>query len=49
VHSDLVSQERKGIDNIIYDVLGLTQGERDAVYEAIISLVEGRLKKAGSL
>jgi len=26
-------------------VLGLTQGERDAVYEAVVNLVEARLKK----
>jgi len=36
-------------DNIIFDALNLTQGERDAVYEAVINLVEARLKKAGSV
>jgi hypothetical protein len=30
-------------------VLGLRQGERDAVYEVAINLVEARLKKARSL
>ena len=49
IHIDLLSQERRGIDNIIYDLLGLTQGEREAVYEALINLVEARLKKADSL
>lgn len=33
----------------MFDALGLTQGERDAVYEAVVRLVEARLKKAGSL
>ena len=37
------------LDNIIFDALNLTQCERDAVYEAVINLVEGRLKKAGSI
>jgi len=37
------------LDNIIFDALNLTQGERDAVYEAVINLVESRLKKAGSV
>jgi hypothetical protein len=37
------------LDNAIFDILALTQGERDAVYEAVINLVEARLKKAGSL
>jgi hypothetical protein len=51
--SNLISlqprDERRQLDNIVFDALELTQGERDAVYEAVISLVEGRLKKAGSV
>ena len=42
-------QDRRALDSIIFDALNLTQGERDAVYEAVINLVEGRLKKAGSV
>jgi len=44
-------QERKWetLDTAIFDVLGLTRGEREAVYEALIELVESRLKKADSL
>jgi len=41
--------DRCALDNIIFDALGLTQGERDAVYEAVVKLVEARLKKAQSL
>jgi len=37
------------LDDIVFDALGLTQGERDAVYEAVVNLVEARLKKAESL
>ena len=37
------------IDNIVFNELSLTQGERDAVYEAVINLVEARLNKAKSL
>ncbi|MDH7498989.1 MAG: Eco57I restriction-modification methylase domain-containing protein [candidate division NC10 bacterium] len=40
---------RRALDSIIFDALGLTQGEREAVYEAVIELVEARLKKAESL
>lgn len=36
------------LDNIIFDALGLTGGERDAVYEAVIELVRQRLEKAKS-
>jgi len=38
----------RALDDIIFDVLGLTQGERDAVYEGVINLVEARLSKARS-
>ena len=31
------------VDVIIFDVLNLTQGERDDMYEAIFNLVESRL------
>jgi len=40
---------RLSLDEIVFDILGLTQGEREAVYEAVIDLVESRLKKAESL
>jgi len=39
----------RALHDIIFDVLGLTQSERDAVYEAVINLVEARLRKARSL
>jgi len=42
-------KKRQPLDNLIFDVLGFTKGEREAVYEAVINLVEGRLKKADSL
>lgn len=42
------SSDRRSLDSIIFDALNLTQGERDAVYEAVIGLVESRLKKASS-
>ncbi len=37
------------LDAIIFDALDLTQGERDGVYEAVVNLVESRLRKARSL
>ena len=40
------SEARRDIDNIIFDVLELTQGERDGVYEAVTQLVTTRLQKA---
>ena len=41
--------DRKNLDDVVFDALDLTKGEREAVYEAVIDLVESRLKKAGSL
>lgn len=46
---ELEDSDRKTLDEIVFNALGLTQGERDAVYEGVINLVESRLKKAGSV
>jgi hypothetical protein len=46
---DLEDDDRRTLDSIVFDALGLTKGEREAVYEAVINLVEARLKKAGSV
>ena len=43
------SPERKQIDDAVFDVLGLTTGERDAVYEGVIELVENRKRRARSV
>ena len=43
------SDDRRSLDTIIFDTLNLTQGERDGVYEAVVNLVESRLRKARSL
>ncbi len=40
------SPARRSIDNVIFDILELTQGERDDVYEAVTQLVTTRLQKA---
>ncbi len=41
--------DRRAFDEAFFDLLGLTRGERDGVYEALIDLVKGRLEKAKSL
>ena len=41
--------DRRELDNIIFDALGLTTGERDAVYEAVIDLVSKRLQSAQTI
>ncbi len=41
-----VYTDRFDLDSIIFDVLNLTPGERDGVYEAVTQLVTTRLEKA---
>lgn len=43
------SSERMLIDNAVFDWLGLTQGEREAVYEGVTELVENRRRRAQSV
>jgi len=41
--------DRKALDDIIFDILGLTQEERKEVYWSVCELVKNRLQKAGSV
>ena len=49
IKAELSMFDRRVLDNIIFDILGLTQGERDAVYEAVVKLVKMRLDRARSV
>lgn len=46
---EIYYEDRRTLDDVVFDVLGLTQREREAVYEAVIELVKKRLKKAKSV
>ena len=46
---ELKGEDRKHLDDVIFTAFNLTQGERDGVYEAVVNLVEARLRKARSL
>lgn len=41
--------DRKALDDIVFDILGLTEDERNEVYWAVCELVENRLDKARSV
>ena len=43
------SAARRHIDDAVYDALGLTAGERDAVYAGVCELVENRRRRARSV
>ena len=49
IFDEIQQPDRRALDAVIFDVLDLTQGERDDVYEAVVHLVEARLQKASSL
>ena len=41
--------DRKALDDIVFDILGLTPEERNEVYWAVCELVKNRLEKARSV
>ena len=49
IFDEIHQPDRRALDAIIFDALDLTQGERDGVYEAVVNLIESRLRKAKSL
>jgi hypothetical protein len=49
IFEEVDAPDRRALDDVIFDALKLTRGERDAVYEAVVELVNKRLEKAGSL
>lgn len=46
---ELRQPDRRALDDVVFEALGLTAGEREAVYEAVIELVRARLEKAQSV
>jgi ferredoxin-fold anticodon binding domain-containing protein len=49
LESELRQLDRRALDEVVFDVSGLTAGEREAVYEAVVGLVGARLEKARSV
>ncbi|MDW8038076.1 MAG: hypothetical protein RMI90_08555 [Thermoguttaceae bacterium] len=49
IFDEIYQPDRRALDEVVFDVLGLTAGEREAVYEAVVELVRNRLDKAQSL
>jgi len=42
----LCQPDRRALDEVVFDVLGLTADEREAVYEAVVTMVRARWKKS---
>jgi len=49
IADEIHQPDRRALDEVVFDVLGLTAGEREAVYEAVVNLVRARLEKARSV
>jgi len=49
IFDELSQPDHRALDDIAFAMLGLTTGEREAVYEAVINLVEARMEKAKSV
>ncbi|HNT26693.1 MAG TPA: hypothetical protein PKH10_00815 [bacterium] len=49
VKDEVLLSDRHALDSVVFDVLRLTSGEREAVYEAVVNLVRARLEKAKSV
>ena len=49
IFDEVKMTDRQRIDSIVSSILGLSKGEQDAVYEALVNLAEARLSKASSL
>jgi len=39
----------KALDDVVFDILGLTQAERDKVYWSVSELVKNRIEKVRSI
>jgi hypothetical protein len=42
IFDEVHQPDRRALDEVVFDVLGLTAGEREAVYEAVVNLVRAR-------
>jgi hypothetical protein len=49
IFHEIHQPDRRALDEVVFDVLGLTAAEREAVYEAVVNLVRARLEKARSV
>ncbi|MFH1335435.1 MAG: hypothetical protein ABII96_02865, partial [Candidatus Zixiibacteriota bacterium] len=46
IFEEIEQKDRQELDNVFFDILGLTQEEKQQVYDAVCELVRNRLEKA---
>ena len=49
VSLDKVKPDRRDLDNVVFEILGLTEEEQLEVYRAVVDLVKSRIEKAKSV
>jgi len=49
VSLDKILPDRRELDRVVFEALGLTEDEQLEVYRAVVELVKNRLVKAGSV
>ena len=49
VYDEVHRPDRRALDEVVFEVLGLTARGREVVYEALVELGWARLEKAGSV
>jgi hypothetical protein len=49
IFEEVKREDRRRLDNVVFNVLGLSEGDREAVYEAVVDLVRARIQRAESV
>ena len=49
IFEEVKREDRRRLDDVVFDILGLSEEEREAVYEAVVDLVRARIQRAESV
>jgi hypothetical protein len=49
IFEEVKREDRRRLDNVVFDILGLSVEERASVYEAVVDLVRARIQRAESV
>jgi hypothetical protein len=49
IFEEVKREDRCRLDNVVFNILRLSEGEREAVYEAVVDLVRARIQRAESV
>ena len=49
IFEEVKREDRRRLDNVVFDILGLSEEEREAVYEAVVDLARARIQRAESV